>query len=165
MSARRSGSYCLNRTRFENLWNTDVVHAHKHRPQTTSQQQGRPDCTYGATADDQLLGFGATVFLHGDARSAGPVAAPGLGALASQIAGCAECRCEVGRLLEAAPGIKYKAILGTAYGAGLRVSEVASLKVDDIDSTRMLIRVEQGVNRRRSGTPPWDPPEPIELTI
>ena len=55
---------------------------------------------------------------------------------------------EVGRLLEAAPGVKYKAILGTAYGAGLRVSEVASLKVDDIDSTRMLIRVEQGKGRK-----------------
>ncbi len=55
---------------------------------------------------------------------------------------------EVGRLLEAAPGIKYKAILGTAYGAGLRVSEVACLKVDDIDSTRMLIRVEQGKGRK-----------------
>jgi site-specific recombinase XerD len=55
---------------------------------------------------------------------------------------------EVGRLLEAAPGLKYKAILGTAYGAGLRVSEVASLKVDDIDSTRMLIRVEQGKGRK-----------------
>ncbi len=55
---------------------------------------------------------------------------------------------EVDRLLEAAPGIKYKAILGTAYGAGLRVSEVASLKVDDIDSTRMLIRVEQGKGRK-----------------
>jgi site-specific recombinase XerD len=55
---------------------------------------------------------------------------------------------EVGQLLEAAPGIKYKAILGTAYGAGLRVSEVASLKVDDINSTRMLIRVEQGKGRR-----------------
>ena len=55
---------------------------------------------------------------------------------------------EVGRLLEAAPGIKYKAILGTTYGAGLRVSEVASLKVDDIDSTRMLIRVEQGKGRK-----------------
>jgi site-specific recombinase XerD len=55
---------------------------------------------------------------------------------------------EVGRLLDAAPGIKYKAILGTAYGAGLRVSEVASLKVDDIDSTRMLIRVEQGKGRK-----------------
>src|ERR1700729_2178981 len=55
---------------------------------------------------------------------------------------------EVGQLLEAAPGPKYKAILGTAYGAGLRVSEVASLKVDDIDSTRMLIRVEQGKGRK-----------------
>src|SRR5258708_7784237 len=39
---------------------------------------------------------------------------------------------EVGRLLAAAPGLKYKAALGTAYGAGLRVSEVAALKVDDI---------------------------------
>jgi integrase/recombinase XerD len=55
---------------------------------------------------------------------------------------------EVGQLLEAAPGPKYKAILGTAYGAGLRVSEVASLKIDDIDSTRMLIRVEQGKGRK-----------------
>ncbi len=48
---------------------------------------------------------------------------------------------EAARLLEAAPGIKYKAALGVAYGAGLRVSEVAHLKVDDIDSERMLIRV------------------------
>jgi integrase/recombinase XerD len=55
---------------------------------------------------------------------------------------------EVGRLLAAAPGPKYKAALGTAYGAGLRVSEVAALKVDDIDSTRMLIRVEHGKGRR-----------------
>ena len=55
---------------------------------------------------------------------------------------------EVGLLLEAAPGIKYKAILGTAYGAGLCVSEVASLRIDDIDSKRMLIRVEQGKGRK-----------------
>ena len=55
---------------------------------------------------------------------------------------------EVGRLLEMAPGPKYRAALGTAYGAGLRVSEVASLKVGDIDSTRMLIRVEQGKGRK-----------------
>ena len=41
---------------------------------------------------------------------------------------------EVLRLLEAAPGPKYKAALGVAYGAGLRVSEVANLKVSDIDS-------------------------------
>lgn len=55
---------------------------------------------------------------------------------------------EVGRLLQAAPGAKYRAALGTAYGAGLRVSEVASLKVDDIDSTRMLIRIEEGKGRK-----------------
>jgi integrase len=55
---------------------------------------------------------------------------------------------EVGQLLESAPGPKYKAILGAAYGAGLRVSEVASLKVGDIDSERMLIRIEQGKGRK-----------------
>src|SRR3954447_21749210 len=44
---------------------------------------------------------------------------------------------EVRRLLEAAPGPKYKAALGTAYGAGLRVSEVTALKLGDIDSARM----------------------------
>ena len=55
---------------------------------------------------------------------------------------------EVGRLLEMAPGPKHRAALGTAYGAGLRVSEVAALKVGDIDSTRMLIRVAQGKGRK-----------------
>jgi integrase/recombinase XerD len=51
---------------------------------------------------------------------------------------------EVARLLNAAPGLKYKAALGVAYGAGLRAAEVISLKVSDIDSRRMIIRVEQG---------------------
>ncbi|MDY8108724.1 tyrosine-type recombinase/integrase [Fulvimarina sp. 2208YS6-2-32] len=55
---------------------------------------------------------------------------------------------EVGRLLQAAPGAKYRAALGTAYGAGLRVSEVATLKIDNIDSTRMLIRIEEGKGRK-----------------
>ncbi|MEQ1945536.1 site-specific integrase [Mesorhizobium sp. VNQ89] len=55
---------------------------------------------------------------------------------------------EAGRLLEAVPGLKYKAALGVAYGAGLRVSEVAHLKVDDVDSGRMLLRVEQGKGRK-----------------
>jgi integrase/recombinase XerD len=55
---------------------------------------------------------------------------------------------EVARLLEAAPGIKYKAALSVAYGAGLRVSEVVSLKVSDIDSKRMMLRVEQGKGRK-----------------
>jgi integrase/recombinase XerD len=51
---------------------------------------------------------------------------------------------EVARLLDAAPGLKYKAALSIAYGAGLRAAEVMSLKVSDIDSKRMLIRVERG---------------------
>jgi site-specific recombinase XerD len=55
---------------------------------------------------------------------------------------------EVARFLEAAPGPKYKAAFAAAYGAGLRVSEVVALKVSDIDSKRMMIRVEQGKGRK-----------------
>jgi site-specific recombinase XerD len=55
---------------------------------------------------------------------------------------------EVARLLDAAPALKYKAALSVAYGAGLRVSEVVALKVGDIDSKRMVIRVEQGKGRK-----------------
>jgi site-specific recombinase XerD len=51
---------------------------------------------------------------------------------------------EIARLLEAAPGPKDKAALSAAYGAGLRVCEVVALKVSDIDSERMLLRIEQG---------------------
>jgi len=51
---------------------------------------------------------------------------------------------EVEHLLAAAPGIKYRAALSLAYGAGLRASEVVSVRVSDIDSERMMIRVEQG---------------------
>ncbi len=55
---------------------------------------------------------------------------------------------EVARLLDAAPGLKYRAALSVAYGAGLRASEVVSLKLSDIDSERMVIRVEQGKGRK-----------------
>jgi site-specific recombinase XerD len=55
---------------------------------------------------------------------------------------------EAARLMEAAPGPKYRAIFGVAYGAGLRVGEVANLLVSDIDSKRMLIRVEQGKGKK-----------------
>src|SRR3984957_3617146 len=55
---------------------------------------------------------------------------------------------EVVRLLDAAPSLKYKAALSVAYGAGLRVSEVVALKIGDIDSKRMVIRVEQGKGRK-----------------
>ena len=46
------------------------------------------------------------------------------------------------------PSIKYRAAMMTCYGAGLRVSEAVALKVSDIDSKRMLIRVEQGKGRK-----------------
>jgi integrase/recombinase XerD len=55
---------------------------------------------------------------------------------------------EVARFLEAAPGLKYRAALSVAYGAGLRANEVVSLKIGDLDSTRMVIRVEQGKGRK-----------------
>jgi integrase/recombinase XerD len=51
---------------------------------------------------------------------------------------------EVLLLLEAARGPRDKAALAVAYGSGLRLSEIANLKVSDIDSKRMVLRVEQG---------------------
>ena len=51
-------------------------------------------------------------------------------------------------LLQAAPGPKYKAAFATAYGAGLRVSEVVALKASDVDSERMLLRIERGKGRK-----------------
>jgi integrase/recombinase XerD len=55
---------------------------------------------------------------------------------------------EVGRLIAAAPNLKHQAAMSVAYGAGLRVSEVVSLKVSDIDGQRMTLRVEQGKGRK-----------------
>lgn len=57
---------------------------------------------------------------------------------------------QVARLIEAAPGpgLKYKTALSIAYGAGLRGGEVVMLRVGDIDSKRMLIRVEMGKGRK-----------------
>jgi site-specific recombinase XerD len=51
---------------------------------------------------------------------------------------------EIARLIELTLNAKHRAILMSAYGAGLRVSELCHLKVGDIDSARMTIRVEQG---------------------
>ncbi|USU06605.1 site-specific integrase [Sphingomonadaceae bacterium OTU29LAMAA1] len=53
-------------------------------------------------------------------------------------------RDEVARLLDATTCLKHQAALSVAYGAGLRAAEVAALKVRDIDSERMLLRVERG---------------------
>ena len=55
---------------------------------------------------------------------------------------------EVGRLIAAAGNLKHQTALAVAYGAGLRASEVTALKVGDIDSERMTLRVEQGKGRK-----------------
>jgi site-specific recombinase XerD len=51
---------------------------------------------------------------------------------------------EVRRVLESTLNRKQRALLATTYGAGLRVSEVVRLRVEDIDAQRMSLRVEQG---------------------
>ena len=55
---------------------------------------------------------------------------------------------EVARLFAAVVGLKHRAILMTAYAAGLRISEVVALRVDDIDSQRMVLRIRQAKGRR-----------------
>ena len=55
---------------------------------------------------------------------------------------------EVARLIAAARNVKHQAALSVAYGAGLRASEVIGLKVTDVDSERMTLRVEQGKGRK-----------------
>jgi integrase/recombinase XerD len=57
---------------------------------------------------------------------------------------------EVGRLIAAATNLKHQTVLALAYGTGLRASEVAALKVGDIDSERMTLRVEQGKGQKCS---------------
>lgn len=55
---------------------------------------------------------------------------------------------EVARLLDAAGSLRNKAALSVAYGSGLRASEVVHLKISDIDSDRMVLRVEDGKGQR-----------------
>jgi integrase/recombinase XerD len=55
---------------------------------------------------------------------------------------------EVTQFFEAIPGLKHRAILMTAYAAGLRVSEVIALRIDDIDSRRMVIRLRQAKGQK-----------------
>jgi len=51
---------------------------------------------------------------------------------------------EVQRFFDQVTGLKHRAVLLTCYGAGLRISEAVAVKVSDIDSKRMLLRVEHG---------------------
>jgi site-specific recombinase XerD len=55
---------------------------------------------------------------------------------------------EVAAFFDHVPGLKYRAALMLCYGAGLRIAEAVAVKVSDIDSKRMLIRVEQGKGKK-----------------
>jgi site-specific recombinase XerD len=55
---------------------------------------------------------------------------------------------EAARLIAATGNLKHQTALSVAYGTGLRASEVVALKVTDIDSQRMTLRVEQGKGRK-----------------
>lgn len=55
---------------------------------------------------------------------------------------------DVFRLIESAANIKYRAIIQTLYSSGLRVAELIQLKINDIDSKRMVIRVDQGKGQK-----------------
>jgi integrase/recombinase XerD len=55
---------------------------------------------------------------------------------------------EVARLLRAVTNLKHRTVLLTLYGAGLRLSEALALSVTDVDSARMVLRVQQGKGRK-----------------
>jgi site-specific recombinase XerD len=55
---------------------------------------------------------------------------------------------EVMHFLDSIGNVKHRAILMTAYAAGLRVSEATHLKLTDIDSQRMMLRVDQGKGQK-----------------
>lgn len=57
-------------------------------------------------------------------------------------------RDEVGRLFSVVTNLKQKALFMVAYDAGLRLSEIRNLRVDDIDSQRMVIHVRQGKGKK-----------------
>jgi integrase len=55
---------------------------------------------------------------------------------------------EVAGFFDYVPSLKYRAALMLCYGAGLRIAEAAAVRVSDIDSKRMMIRVEQGKGKK-----------------
>jgi integrase/recombinase XerD len=55
---------------------------------------------------------------------------------------------EVGKVLEAVTDLKYRTVLEVMYAAGLRISEALHLRVRDIDSQRMVLRIQQGKGRK-----------------
>jgi integrase/recombinase XerD len=103
--------------------------------------QGTSPITLNATITGLKFFFGTTLN-HGELMAKmSPVRVP-------QTLPVVLSREEVARLLAAVSNLKHQTALSVAYGAGLRSSEVIALKVGDIDSERMTLRVEQGKGRK-----------------
>jgi site-specific recombinase XerD len=68
---------------------------------------------------------------------------------------------EVVRFFLAVGNLKHRALLMTAYSAGLRVSELIALRIEDIDSARMVLRIRQGKGRKDR----YAPLSPTLLTV
>lgn len=104
-------------------------------------EQGVASTTINATITGLRFFFEVTLDRHKALKKMSPLRAP-------QKLPTVLTADQVARLLSAAPNLKAKAALSVAYGAGLRASEVVHLKVTDIDSERMILRVEQGKGLR-----------------
>lgn len=104
------------------------------------------DCRYSADSVNQFLS--AVKFLYGVTLEAPFDTGALLRARVPNKAPIILSQQEVTLFFDHVPSIRYRAALMVAYGAGLRVSEVVALKVSDIDSQRMLLRVQQGKGQR-----------------
>src|SRR5215470_16698364 len=60
---------------------------------------------------------------------------------------------EVARLIESASNLFHRTLLMTLYSTGIRRAELCRLQVNDIDSRRMMIRIQQGKGRRDREVP------------
>jgi site-specific recombinase XerD len=104
------------------------------------------DCLYSAESVNQFVS--AVKFLY-DVTLEAPFSTAGLlRARVPHRSPIILSQQEVSLFFEHVPSIRYRAALMVCYGAGLRVSEVVALKVSDIDSQRMLLRVQQGKGKR-----------------
>ena len=103
--------------------------------------QGTSPITLNATLTGLKFFFGVTV-------GRGEVMAKTSSVRVPQTLPVVLSRDEVARLIGAVTNLKHQTALTVAYGAGLRAGEVIALKVGDIDSQRMTLRVEQGKGRK-----------------
>jgi integrase/recombinase XerD len=104
------------------------------------------DCRYSAESLNQFVS--AAKFLYGVTLEAPFDAGALLRARVPMRAPIILSQQEIERFFENVPSLRNRAALMVAYGAGLRVSEVVAVKVSQIDSQRMLLRVEQGKGHR-----------------